>query len=345
MKVQSLTHSEPTCFDILAENIRLRVQANNRDLLVALRNEFEPFFRIEYDLTGERFIAVDFISDEGANTFSSKEMLQQHAKCFTRHPTRAAEWVTVFDHTTKTAKQHLGRLDPFAAVHAIRTVRNICEYLLGIQGFIKVHSSAVATPSGAILFVGDKFAGKTTSMIAAVLAGVGDIMANDEVFIQPQKDSVMIRALPMAASIRSSTLRNFFELNPLLLDPTSYHAENVSNEDATTAPQLYIRPNKLADLLGCKLIGSSTARWIVFPRFEVPLQESRLRAVSNSVGMARLTTHVILEPNDPFWNRQIKHSCPAPTETLKSIERSVEFFELDQSGDTCRRSGQLLKAL
>ncbi|MFB7510016.1 hypothetical protein ACFC0P_42660, partial [Streptomyces broussonetiae] len=80
------------------------------------------------------------------------------------------------------------------AVAAARLARELVRSQLLADGWTVLHASAATHHGEAVLTLGDKGAGKTTTSLLLALDGWG-LLANDRVFVRPESDS-SLRVLP-----------------------------------------------------------------------------------------------------------------------------------------------------
>ncbi|MBK6015805.1 hypothetical protein [Streptomyces sp. MBT53] len=80
------------------------------------------------------------------------------------------------------------------AVAAARLARELVRGQLLAEGWTVLHASAATQNGDAVLTLGDKGAGKTTSALLLARAGWG-LLANDRVFVRPEPDG-RVRVLP-----------------------------------------------------------------------------------------------------------------------------------------------------
>jgi hypothetical protein len=82
-------------------------------------------------------------------------------------------------------------------------------------------------PDGrATLLMGDKLAGKTTTMLYFLQEKANAFLANDKVFVRSSPEPVA-RALPTAAGIRWETVAMFPELQRLVAAGSLFHVDNL----------------------------------------------------------------------------------------------------------------------
>lgn len=165
---------------------------------------------------------------------------------------------------------------------AARVARELVRVQLEDAGWVILHASAAARDGHAVLTLGPKGAGKTTT--ALLLATDGhQLLANDRVFLHPA--TLALLPWPSAAALGLGLLAAH-DLLPGVrtrlaggdqLHPTVDPAVIAAIRDGRTAPLLDDRgkelkpqffPHQLTDWLGLRLARSATATALLFPRID-----------------------------------------------------------------------------
>lgn len=102
-----------------------------------------------------------------------------------------------------------------------RIIREIMTYEMAKRGFAKIHCSAVQRDGEAIVFIGDKGAGKTTKMINLVSHGF-NFITNDRAFIGFKDNVPYVYSWPGAVSVSIDTLSMFDEFSGVLEKKNSF---------------------------------------------------------------------------------------------------------------------------
>jgi len=235
---------------------------------------------------------------------------------------------------------------------AMRVFRYVCELLLMNRGMVPLHASALVGPGGALCIVGEKWAGKTTTLINGLLNGAGCFMANDKVLIFEKEGQFFAHGLPIAAGVRVSTLRLFDALAPLLTESTLYHPDNESldnRELSNPRTRVYVTPHKLSATLGCGIVSRAPVVCLVFPKYnagngEISLarlpKEHALRALEEQCGEP-------LFVNEPHWKRWLYGQCNGgnANSVAARLVESVPIVQLCQNVSTNGAAARMLATL
>jgi len=104
------------------------------------------------------------------------------------------------------------------ALDFARTVRDVVTSYLTDQGWSLYHAGAVDTPAGAVMIVGNPGAGKT-SLILALVRGGARYIANEQLFVRADGDSVRVLGYPLAIAVGLGTALQFPGLSDLVENP------------------------------------------------------------------------------------------------------------------------------
>jgi hypothetical protein len=97
------------------------------------------------------------------------------------------------------------RGDPEAPMVAMRSVRSLLLRRIELAGWTFLHAAGVARGSRCVLITGNKFSGKTTTLLRLLLRGY-DLLSNDKVALQLEGGGLVAQGFPVAAGIRIGTL-------------------------------------------------------------------------------------------------------------------------------------------
>ncbi|MEU2284294.1 hypothetical protein ABZ614_20530 [Streptomyces sp. NPDC013178] len=168
------------------------------------------------------------------------------------------------------------------AVAAARLARELIRGQLLADGWTVLHASAATMNGHAVLTLGDKGAGKTTTAFLLARAGWG-LLANDRVFVRPEPDGrVRVLPWPSAAAVGLGLLDATGLYDPVRervlaggqLHPTQHptvtdalqdgRREPIWREDGKELkPQFF--PDQLSTWLGLTLSTSATVAGLLFP--------------------------------------------------------------------------------
>lgn len=168
------------------------------------------------------------------------------------------------------------------AVAAARLARELIRGQLLADGWTVLHASAATRNGDAVLTLGDKGAGKTTTALLLARAG-WELLANDRVFVRPEPDGrVRVLPWPSAAAVGLGLLDAIGLYDPVRervlaggqLHPTQHpkvtealhdgRREPIRREDGKELkPQFF--PDQLDAWLDLTLSTSATAAGLLFP--------------------------------------------------------------------------------
>jgi hypothetical protein len=92
-------------------------------------------------------------------------------------------------------------------VHLIEFVRYGALLLEEAAGTVLLHASAAAGADGVVIIMGDKHAGKTTTLLNLVLRGPFSVFSGDKILLRRRGDALWIRGWPDYPHIGMGTLR------------------------------------------------------------------------------------------------------------------------------------------
>ena len=168
------------------------------------------------------------------------------------------------------------------AVAAARLARELVRGQLLTDGWTVLHASAATQNGDAVLTLGDKGAGKTTTGLLLALGGWG-LLANDRVFVRPEPDGrVRVLPWPSAAALGlglldATGLYNQVRERVLVgeqLHPTQHPTVTQALVDGRREPlwrstgkelKPQFFPDQLASWLGLTLATEARAAGLLFP--------------------------------------------------------------------------------
>jgi len=165
---------------------------------------------------------------------------------------------------------------------AARITRELIRVQLEAEGWVILHASAAVRDGNAVLALGSKGAGKTTSALLLTAHG-HQLLANDRVFLHPTTRALL--PWPAAAALGLGLLHTHGLLEGVRtrlaagqhLHPTVDPAVTTAILDGRTSPlrdpdgrelkpQLF--PHQLVDWLGLRLARSAVATTLLFPHVD-----------------------------------------------------------------------------
>jgi hypothetical protein len=228
--------------------------------------------------------------------------------------------------------------DEFYQIEAVRSARDLVEVLLLGNWGAALHASAVVCAGRAVCFVGPKYAGKSTTLINVISRGLGHFMANDKVLVFEEDGHFWARGLPVSAGLRIGTLRLFDSLLTVVDQRLLLHCENWKVNAGglrDSSMRVYVRPQPLAKLLGCDIVGRSALGAIIYPRYQPGLRETQLLRLSPDEAVLRM--YEALPPShfedQPYWTSWIMEEQfqERSRELIKRILHRVPAYALLQN--------------
>jgi hypothetical protein len=183
-------------------------------------------------------------------------------------------------------------------IPVLRVVEDLLLYEAQRRGAIILHASAVVVDGSAVLFVGNKGAGKTTAMIRSLEHFDAALLANDNVCMVPTNDGFLARAWPAFLKVEVGTAASTRALAatvPSLVRP--WLADDSALWDIYEKVALY--PSEVAARLGTRLHVEAPLGALVLPRFD-PNQAPGLRLASADE-LADAYLQGVFNPNHPGW--------------------------------------------
>lgn len=186
-------------------------------------------------------------------------------------------------------------------IPSLRLIEDIFSNALQNRGAIFVHASAVVVDGRAVLFVGNKGAGKTT-ILAHCLGGFSvSKMANDTVCIWLDNGQPVARGWPTFFKAQAGTLAT----TPELARDFPFHAKGALDDDVelwSYYEKVALYPGEAAERFHSDIIAQSPLMAIVFSEFSrenIP----NLERVSWSSEEAKLDDYLqgVRNPNHPEW--------------------------------------------
>lgn len=172
------------------------------------------------------------------------------------------------------------------------TIRLCITLLLRKKGWALIHASGVVKNEKGIIFVGNKGAGKTTSMLQALMDNDTSFLGNDRLMIHPKRNLVL--GWPTTALIGRGSISALPNLSHLIKEDDDYN---------DTDKKVPIFLEELQKKLGVSHGKLSRLKAIVFPRINT---QTVTNLKENSISMEiahEILTDNILSPDEvhPNW--------------------------------------------
>lgn len=157
------------------------------------------------------------------------------------------------------------------AKNCFKIIRKILEVELS-KNYIYLHSGFIIHNSYGIGLIGEKFTGKTTTILNMLMHLNPRFVSNDKVYLKIEKEDVEIFSLPYTVGVRKGTLIRY----PKLLQKINeYNERNVlvdfiqddeKNVDKSNS-KIYISPKELNELFSVDIISSGSLNLFVEPYY------------------------------------------------------------------------------
>ena len=135
----------------------------------------------------------------------------------------------------------------------IRLIREILLENNIEEGYVPVHSSGIDINGEAVLFIGNKGSGKTTSMFACATNEQRKIISNDLVFLKVDNEKINVKGWPWCVTIGNE-----------LMAETKYK-DLINNQTS----KVRLSPKEFRDYLNCDWTWKSVLKKVVFPKIIV----------------------------------------------------------------------------
>jgi hypothetical protein len=149
-------------------------------------------------------------------------------------------------------------------IAVMRAIRELLIVAHRARGALLIHGAAVAVGDRVVILAGPRHTGKTTLLLHLLLARKGRLVANDRVFVWPERDRFVALGVPTIVSLRPGTLR----MLPAVADrlANSGFAWSLARAEVGQAPgRPNISPVQLCGLLGVEPSPGGPLAAIVFP--------------------------------------------------------------------------------
>ncbi|WP_141755225.1 hypothetical protein [Burkholderia plantarii] len=237
--------------------IKLTILTQNTRTLQYLHDQFDIFQIQCTDFSTELILKISDITKSSEEAFSQQRL-------------------SFFDPDDSTIEAHISFQQPISFGLEIpfehpkcdrlcfRIVRALILRYYHAHGFPFLHASAVTFENKAVLILGSKKAGKTTSALCLSTYGPFSPLANDKLFLSEYQNKIIVRALPMTFGIRAGTLNTFPKIRRLAQEANQLDGE--SNEGlGDKVARLSI--NSISNTLKKKVTPNPQLALVLYPQF------------------------------------------------------------------------------
>lgn len=246
----------------------------------------------------------------------------------------------------------------------MRIMRSLFKYLLIERGWIPFHAACCISGDTAMCMTGDKFAGKTSTLINLLAAGDAQLVSNDKLMLRAADGVLAAGALPHKIGIRVGT----FMADPMLrrwlaeAADTTYPKPQLADLDRITATttaadlpsrteKVFLMPYELAQLFGASVAAAAQPALVLIPIFTPGIERSELVPVGADEAAAYLATQYLdlsaqgqeyLQSWFALDDQQLRDQLWA---LLAALVPTIQVFKLYQNQATNRHSIELIKGL
>ncbi len=221
----------------------------------------------------------------------------------------------------------------------IRIIRNILIHLSCNSGLLYLHAAAVEKNGSGIAIVGNKYAGKTTTLINLITYGDCSFITNDKLLLNGCKETY-IYGLPISIGIRSGTILK----NKILFDKIWFNRRKFEHYlcqrelDGLDSEEEYIKylkenlgkifllPYELCNLLDTNIVSKSPLKIIIIPEYNINCVKPEINKVSKKESQKVIENNVL--EYDGFRNKILNNNKTIIAKFLDSVEVfKIEYNE------------------
>jgi|GEM_PF-5193726 len=187
----------------------------------------------------------------------------------------------------------------------VRIIRNfLSKILVEEKGYLFMHMAAVENNGYSIAIMGDKFNGKTTSMMNLLCYGNYNYLSNDKIFIDSNNNCY---TLPYSIGIRKGTIESNMKLKAKISENYDNFIHYQPFKDGSANERLFLLGDELCSYLDCKKVTNAHLLFIVKCVYDVNIKELRINEINNEEKKLWINKSNILSNNVRSNNLQSKH--------------------------------------
>ncbi|MFD9357947.1 hypothetical protein [Streptomyces sp. NPDC060031] len=202
-----------------------------------------------------------------------------------------------------------GPAGAWRTLQALRTIRNLLRWQAFTAGQLVLHGGMVTFDGRGTAFLGAKRAGKTSSILSALLVGGASFVSNDDLTVELTDRGPTGHGWPRSVNVRTDTLASLESVRPGITEqvlaashPTNgWDGEHRSAEGGLPR-SVWSYPAELAAELGFALAPRAPLTALVLPRFGPATGGPRLERITRDEARELLSPHVETAAShyDPF---------------------------------------------
>lgn len=219
--------------------------------------------------------------------------------------------------------------DVWIAQHMLRVVRTLVRNHVKSRHLL-VHSAMVRFKGYSFAILGERKAGKTTTMLNFTRLGA-DFISNDDLSFVVSSDHVMGFAWPRSIAIRNDVLDKIpFDFSRLISEKNSHPANKAGLQNSYH----YCFPEELCDALNISLVVENKVDFLLFPNFG---EKCDLQKLSSDEVYERLLQNTLSQTDgysgaiDRLFEKGLSES--QIKEKLYKVSRLIPGYSLEQCFD------------
>jgi hypothetical protein len=230
--------------------------------------------------------------------------------------------------------------DEWLRLHLLRLIRVILRFEFCQNGALFFHAGMINFFGKGICFLGERKAGKTTTILNFLKRKEASFISNDDLSIEVEGSDIVGRGWPRSISIRKDTLPY---INELKLEGNEFN--HPANREGMANNFLYVQ--ELTNLFECGLVNKCRVDLLVFPEFCNKV-ESKLVRLSNVEVKNLLLSNLLKRINkyaeffSPVYGETVQSKNLA---LIDSLSENVKGFRLLQNIESLNESYDLILSL
>lgn len=238
---------------------------------------------------------------------------------------------------------------------AVRSLRSMLLLRIERGGELFLHAAGVARGEKCVLIVGNRFAGKTTTMIDLLLRGF-DFVTNDKVSLRVADDQSGITAqgFPVAIGVRVGTLAGLRDPGRLLesactrFTPADLARVVAAHPDNLHRLNMRIRcyPAKLARVCGSRVAARRRLAGIIVSQYrpgaECHSERIHRSNVAHSLDLVRLDGIEAVSPEHGFFRALGSDALVTPDVRIEDLIEKVPVYTITQNEGSSAKTAALV---
>lgn len=251
-------------------NCKVRLMFESQNDYTWFMEYFEGYFTISEDIQKPVNITLNvyrsrdvYLADSGANEGIQEIIYEQQRVAFYQMDSEIFLYV------------HLADIGGQSHYVPIRLLRDVIVDRCIDRGFMYLHASAVDYHGRAVIVVGDKFSGKTTSMLCLLESHRYGFLTNDKILFDPHENTLY--GLPFSIGVRGGTLEHFPEFSARIQARQQslkhYQIHSVFENVTQKLEKFFLMPAELSSLENVRLCVRSKLELILCPCYNPDVTE------------------------------------------------------------------------